>query len=140
MLNGRLEHRLGAKFLLAALFCSALSATVQAAEPSEEPQRCLRLTEISSVTVLNNKQILFEASHKRYYLNTLPHGCPGLRRNSPIMYRTSLDQLCSVDVITVLDSAWGGFMPGASCGLGKFVPVDEEEAKALRSRHGKEHG
>ncbi|MEJ2760591.1 MAG: hypothetical protein P8126_03375, partial [Gammaproteobacteria bacterium] len=37
-----------------------------------------------------------------------------------IMYRTSLSQLCDLDIITVLDSVGGEYRPGASCGMGHF--------------------
>jgi hypothetical protein len=48
------------------------------------------------------------------------------------MYRTSLPQLCDLDIITVLDDAGFGFMPGASCGLGRFYPITKDEAKAMK--------
>ncbi len=65
------------------------------------------------------------------YRNDLPHSCPGMRRNDTLMYRTSVGQLCNVDIITVLED-WGfGFAPGASCGLGMFHPITEEIADEL---------
>jgi hypothetical protein len=47
------------------------------------------------------------------------------------MYRTSLSQLCNVDIITVLQNVGFGFLPGASCGLGMFRPVEALSAEAL---------
>lgn len=50
------------------------------------------------------------------------------------MYRTSLSQLCDLDMITVLNDFGSGFTPGASCGLGRFYPITKEEAKELRKK------
>jgi len=112
----------------------AMGIAVHAAEPAEQPQRCLRLSEIKSTEVLDKQQILFEATGGRYFVNVLPYKCPGLRRDAAILHRTSLDRMCDLDVITVLESTGGGFFPGASCGLGRFNPIDKEEAEALRKR------
>jgi ethanolamine utilization protein EutP (predicted NTPase) len=60
----------------------------------------------------------------KIYRNTLPHSCPGLGFEEKFMYKTSLSQLCSVDIITVLHNA-GGLNRGASCGLGKFQPMEK---------------
>lgn len=111
-----------------------LGGVAWSAERSEEPQRCLQLSRIDSVEVLSNRQIIFETTGNQYFVNTLPYPCPGLRRNATIMYRTSIDQLCNVDVVTVLQSVGGGAMPGASCGLGMFEPIDEGERDALREQ------
>jgi hypothetical protein len=75
--------------------------------------------------------ILFYARNGDVYRNDLPHACPSLEFEDRFMYRTALTQLCDVDVITVLDDVGFGFMPGASCGLGKFQPIGEEEADDL---------
>jgi hypothetical protein len=48
------------------------------------------------------------------------------------MYRTSLNQLCDLDIITVLNSLGFGFMRGPSCGLGSFQPVTEDEVALLK--------
>ncbi|MGD8832857.1 MAG: hypothetical protein PVF57_19785, partial [Pseudomonadales bacterium] len=58
--------------------------------------------------------------------------CPGMRPHSVLMYRTSINMLCNVDVVTLLDSWGAGFLPAASCGLGMFEPLDEGEVDALR--------
>ncbi|MBR9909638.1 MAG: hypothetical protein GYB33_04695 [Gammaproteobacteria bacterium] len=95
-------------------------------------ERCLSLTRINSTRVLDNQRIAFHLSGKKVYINVLPRPCPGLRKDSTIMYRVTMSQLCDMDLITVLDPMGGGFMPGASCGLGKFVPATSEDLKPLR--------
>jgi hypothetical protein len=50
------------------------------------------------------------------------------------MYRTSLNQLCDLDVITVLDDSGFGLMPQASCGLGQFYAIDKQGIEDLKAR------
>ena len=45
-----------------------------------------------------------------------------------------LNQLCNIDMFTVLENIGGGFMPGASCTFGKFYPVSQEEADELETK------
>ncbi len=52
---------------------------------------------------------------------TLPNGCPGLGFEERFAYKTTIGQLCSTDIITVLRT---GGINGPSCGLGEFVPVE----------------
>jgi hypothetical protein len=61
-------------------------------------------------------------SGKRWYRNTLPQSCPSLGFEERFGYATSLSELCSVDIITVLYAT--PVSRGASCGLGKFQPVE----------------
>ena len=43
-------------------------------------------------------------------------------------YRTSLNQLCSVDIVRVLHDQGGSLYEGAGCGLGKFQMVEKVSA------------
>jgi hypothetical protein len=65
------------------------------------------------------------------YRNDLPNRCPNLEFEQRFMYRVTANRLCDLDVITVIDDVGFGFMPGASCGLGKFEPISAEEAESL---------
>ena len=113
----------------------ALSACTQA-EPSRAsmavapavtvtgpPQSCIPLRPMSSTPVRDNRTIDFIVSGNRGYRNTLPADCPGLRSNDGFSYETSLSQLCSTDIIHVIENYGGSIHRGASCGLGQFVPV-----------------
>ena len=120
--------------LLAGLTVAALGSPFTfSAERSVEPERCVRLSRVKSVEILSNKQIAFEMRNNQYFVNLLPYACPGMRKGSTLMYRTSLDLLCDVDIVTVLDTFGGGFQPAASCGLGKFEPMDKDEVEQLRA-------
>ena len=102
------------------------------AQDTADEKNCIPLQRIRNVDVLDHERILFRMRGGDHYLNTLPHPCPSLRRNKPIMYRTSLSSLCSLDSIRVLETYGGGYYPGASCGLGEFTPISDEELKALK--------
>ena len=98
-----------------------------------DAEHCISLRRIDRTDVVDDSNILFYMKGGDVYLNRLPHRCPGLRWEKAFMYRTSMSQLCNVDIITVLDNMGFGFSPGVSCGLGPFYPISEETAKALKS-------
>jgi len=91
------------------------------ATPAGKPQSCIPLRSIRQSHVRGDYVIDFEMTGGKVYRNTLPDGCPGLGFDESFTYRTSLSQLCSSDIITVLQSP--GPRRGASCGLGQFQPV-----------------
>jgi hypothetical protein len=99
---------------------------------SGPPEQCVRLASIDHTEVIDDQNILFYMKGKDIYRNHLPYPCSGLRINDTFMYRTSLNQLCNVDIITVLDNIGFGFSPRNSCGLGHFYPITKEDAKNLK--------
>jgi hypothetical protein len=90
-------------------------------KPAGKPESCIPLAQIRETRVRDDKTIDFYMSGKRVYRNRLPHSCPQLGMEERFLYKTSLSQLCSTDIITVLTSP--GISTGASCGLGEFQPV-----------------
>ena len=112
---------------LAALTAMSVSANardrnaVPEAMPTGKPVDCVPLRQISSTRVHGDSMIDFHMLGGKVYRNTLPNSCPSLGFEERFAYKTSLSQLCSVDIITVLQSP--GISPGASCGLGKFQQV-----------------
>jgi len=99
---------------------------------SGPPEQCVRLSSIDHTDVVDDQNILFYMHGKDIYRNYLPYPCRGLKNNDTFMYRTSLNQLCNVDIITVLDTMSFGFMPRNSCGLGMFYPITKDQAKKLK--------
>ena len=91
--------------------------------PAGEAVNCVQLRQIQNTRVRDDKTIDFHMLGGKIYRNSLPHSCPGLGFEEKFLYKTSLSQLCSVDIITVLRNAGGGLDRGASCGLGKFQPM-----------------
>ena len=101
---------------------------------SGPPEQCVRLSLIDHTDVIDDQNILFYMNGGKIYRNYLPYRCSGLRINDSFMYRTSLNQLCNVDIITVLDNIGFGFSPRNSCGLGLFYPVTKDDVTELKER------
>jgi hypothetical protein len=120
-------HRLSVVMLLVA-GTSAAAATASATPKEPGTQSCLMLSQIDSSNVMDDKTIIFRmrSGTPRYYKNTLPYRCSGLGFNEAFSYKTSINQLCSVDIIHVLENV-GGVREGMSCGLGDFVPYTPPE-------------
>ncbi len=91
------------------------------ATPTGKPVSCIPLNQISESKVRSDQVIDFVMRGGHVYRNTLPYSCSGLGFEERFSYATSLNQLCSTDIITVLYSSPP--MRGASCGLGQFQPV-----------------
>ncbi|MES2337784.1 MAG: hypothetical protein V4537_06805 [Pseudomonadota bacterium] len=104
----------------------ARDGAVPAATPVGEAVDCIPTVGMRS-HVRSDRVIDFVAG-RNVYRNTLPDACPSLGFEARFSYRLNTSRLCSVDIITVLQGP--GIAPGASCGLGKFQPV--EIAKAAR--------
>ena len=124
---------------IAALLVTSACANVDQHNNEEEPlpegvENCLHLSTVDRIEILDEQHILFFMYDGRIYNNHLSRKCPGLRRNDCIMYRTTLNQLCNIDMFTVLENIGGGFMPGATCSLGKFYPATQEEVDTLKAR------
>ena len=85
---------------------------------------CIPLAAISESPVRDGRTIDFLSGSHRGWRNQLPANCPGLASERAFSYATSLSQLCSTDIIHVLEQIGGRPTPGASCGLGQFTPID----------------
>lgn len=93
-----------------------------------EPVNCVSLRNIRSTNVVDSSTIDFRMTNGKIYRNSLPNSCPGLKFENRFSYRTSLSQLCNVDIIRVLNDFGGRLEEGAGCGLGKFQPVEKISA------------
>ena len=118
---------------VAALGCGASSVMSAKTEPAAvravgEPVNCVSLTQIRSTKVVDNSTIDFKMAGGKTYRNSLPYSCPGLKFEDRFLYRTSLSQLCNVDIVRVLHDYGGRLQEGAGCGLGKFQPVEKISA------------
>jgi hypothetical protein len=93
-----------------------------------EPKNCVTISQIRSTKVVDSRTIDFRMAGGKTYRNTLSQSCPGLKFEERFSYRTSLNQLCSVDIVRVLYSQGGQLSEGAGCGLGKFQMVEKVAA------------
>ena len=102
---------------------AALAATAPAApKPVGPEQNCVLLSNIQQTKVIDDRTIDFVMKDGRVLRNTLPNTCGGLKVNRSFGYKTSQNQLCNVDIITVVVQG-AGPRRGASCGLGNFTPI-----------------
>jgi hypothetical protein len=110
------------------------SAAAHADELDRTPRDCLILSDIRQTVVLDDRTILFymRGGKKDVYRNYLPHECPNLAREGRFSYKTPLNRLCNIDLITVLEQFGPGLTPGFTCRLGDFYPITYEEAEILR--------
>ena len=90
-----------------------------------EPKSCVSIPHIRSTKVIDNSTIDFRMAGGKTYRNSLPQSCPGLKFEDRFSYRTSLSQLCNVDIVRVLHDQGGQLTEGAGCGLGKFQMVEK---------------
>ena len=97
------------------------AATVPAKPASGPAQSCIPIVQIREAKVVDDRTIDFIMNDRRVLRSTLPYSCPQLGFEKAFTYATSLSQLCSSDIITVIIQG-GGIRRGASCGLGQFVP------------------
>ncbi len=130
MIRPAMIHSTATALLLAALAGSALAPAAarplkpeQEAkiQPAGEPVNCIEPSRIRETRVRDDKTIDFYMQNRQVYRNTLPQSCPELGFEERFGYTTSINQLCSVDIIHVLHSSPP--LRGASCGLGKFQPI-----------------
>jgi hypothetical protein len=82
---------------------------------------CIQNSSIRETRVRDDRTIDFYMLGGKVYRNVLPNSCPELGFEERFGYETSINQLCSVDIIHVLHSPPVG--GGAACGLGKFQPI-----------------
>ncbi len=90
-------------------------------KPVGKPVNCVQINRIRNTRVRDDSTIDFYMVGGQVLRNKLPNRCPSLGFEERFSYRTSISQLCSVDIITVLYA--NGPVQGASCGLGSFQPI-----------------
>jgi hypothetical protein len=100
------------------------AARVPAATVLGEGQNCIDRSQIRQSVVRSDRVIDFEMVGSRVYRSTLPTRCPALGIERAITYETSINQLCTQDIVYVLQNLGGRLQRGAGCGLGPFVPVE----------------
>ncbi len=83
-------------------------------------RNCVDLPRIAEARVVSDRIIDFHLRDGSVLRNTLPNACPGLGAEKAFTYSTSIQRLCTSDMITVIHTA-GGPRTGASCGLGGFT-------------------
>ncbi len=101
-------------------------AVSPAARVTGPAQSCIPLAQMRETRIRDDWTIDFISSGRKGWRNTLTTRCAGLRAADAITYETSLTQLCSADIVYVLDRIGGTPQRGAACSIGQFVPVELE--------------
>ena len=93
-----------------------------------EPLNCLSNSARSFQTIrVSDDILLYRASGKLVYRNTLRGSCPGLGRDNDIMVVRSFGTgTCKGDFFHLVDRSSG--MRGPTCVFGEFVPYRKAEA------------
>lgn len=94
---------------------------------SGEMMNCVSLPLIKQSRILDNKTILLESTGHTAYLNELPFECPQLKMMDAYAHKTSINSMCSMDLITVIDTTVDQRL--GSCPLGKFERLTEKPQK-----------
>ena len=102
-------------------------ADVPAVKVTGAPQSCIPINHIRETRVRDDSTIDFIGTGRgEAWRVSLSSPCPSLKAENRFSYETSLSQLCSTDIITVLYDYGGGatgLQRGASCGLSQFTPI-----------------
>lgn len=103
---------------------TAQADRIPAAKPIGPAESCIPLSAIRETIVRDGRTIDFRMTGNRVYRNVLPYSCGSLGFERAFTYSTSQSQLCSTDIIRVLEHSGGGVRPTTACGLGQFQPVE----------------
>ena len=87
-------------------------------------QNCIARSQVRNTVVRSDWVIDFEMLGGKVYRSTLPARCPGLEWDRAITYETSIDQLCTQQIVYALQTTGGTLQRGAGCSLGEFVPIE----------------
>ena len=88
---------------LAASPAIAKKREVPAATTTGAAVDCIPISQIRESRVRSDSVIDFRTAGNKWYRNTLPNSCPALGFEERFSYRTSLNQLCAVDKLSL---AW----------------------------------
>ena len=96
-----------------------------------EGQNCIPQSQIRQSIVRSDSVIDFEMTGGRVYRSTLTQSCPALSFDRAITYETSINQLCTQQIVYALQNIAGVPQRTAPCSLGEFVPVEyvKDDAK-----------
>ena len=100
------------------------AAKIPAVKVVGEAQTCINRDQVRAAVVRSGSVIDFEMNGGKVYRNTLKSSCPGLSWDRAITYETSINQLCSPQIVYSLTNIGGVPQRGAACSLGPFVPVE----------------
>lgn len=84
-----------------------------------KPVRCLPMHQIRSSRIIDRTAIVYEVGNT-LYVNRPRQGAVSLDRDDILVTRTSLNQLCNVDIVRLVDPT--SHIESGFVSLGEFVP------------------
>jgi hypothetical protein len=105
-------------------------AKITAGRTAGAPVDCIQQHQISSTEIINRTAIVYKMDNGTVYVNRPSSGANFLGRSDVLVTNTHSPQLCSVDIVRLVDSS--AHMPTGSVGLGKFVPYPKPPRSAAR--------
>ena len=90
-------------------------------------QQCIKLQNIRSTPVIDDKTILVILRGKKYKRINLLNRCFGLKIEGGFIYSSSINKLCIQDSLKVINSR-------GICMIDNIVNITAEEAKELRTK------
>ncbi|MEE2692780.1 MAG: DUF6491 family protein [Pseudomonadota bacterium] len=106
----------------------AAAQTLAEHQPTGKTERCISTSRISQMTAVDENTLLFRTGVNDYYVNKVKGRCNGATlASNRFEYRVSTAQLCSIDIINVVDSS--GFING-TCSLGVFEELEPKSEAA----------
>ena len=96
--------------------------------------RCLPTLSYNSVEILDDQRLVFKGVGNRWWLNQLRNRCPGLRPRDTLRFDLTSSRLCEMDQVTAIDRFFYFWeRTSATCMLGKFEPVTEDQVAAIKA-------
>jgi len=110
-----------------------LSTPLESAEYGEV-ERCISTFQYDRMEILDDRHVLFKGRGDRMWLNQLRTRCVGLRRESTPVIRLRDSQICDMDTFQGVDDMFGVLnRTSATCSLGTFTPITDEQADAIKA-------
>ncbi|MEM6413863.1 MAG: hypothetical protein AAF720_04330 [Pseudomonadota bacterium] len=107
---------------------SAAQARFEKYELTGEKRQCLPLTTVREIVPITETKFLVRANAKQYYLNEVNGRCAGATAIGTFLtYRLSINQLCRLEIVQVIDQTAGGIR--GACSLGDFQTLKPKDEK-----------
>jgi len=107
-----------------------LSETLDDSEYVDE-KRCLRSHEYQKVDILDSGHLVFRGRKDKIWLNSLRNNCSGLRKGLILQFQMHGRRVCRMDFFQGLQSFSDRNRPTATCVLGAFEQVTQEQLALL---------
>ena len=97
-------------------------AKMLAGRTAGKAEDCINQQLVRNTRIINRTAIVYEMNNGTYYVNRPTSGANFLRDDLILVTSTHNMQLCSIDVVRLVENGQG--MSMGSVGLGKFIPYN----------------